>query len=121
MYDRAMREGNPLVNIQIDKKVSEPAYLQIATGIKQMLRNGRIAPGTPMPPERKLAQQFGVSRMTMRQANELLEREGLIERQRGRGTFAARNRIIKQEQETRSFSEEIRRRGGVPSSQLISF
>jgi GntR family transcriptional regulator len=59
--------------------------------------------------------------MTMRQANDVLEREGLIERQRGRGTFAVQNRLVKQEQETRSFSEEIRRRGGVPSSRLVSF
>src|SRR3954447_24467267 len=99
----------------------EPAYLQIVSTIKQLLRGGKIVPGTAMPPERMLAQQFGVSRMTMRQVNELLEREDLIERHRGRGTFAARNRIVKPEQETRSFSEEIRRRGGVPSSQVISF
>jgi GntR family transcriptional regulator len=59
--------------------------------------------------------------MTMRQANDLLEREGLIDRQRGRGTFSASNRILKQAQETRSFTEEIRRRGGVPSSRMISF
>jgi GntR family transcriptional regulator len=51
----------------------------------------------------------------------VLERDGLIERQRGRGTFAVQNRLVKQEQETRSFSEEIRRRGGVPSSRLVSF
>lgn len=112
---------NALAKIRIDKQHPEPAYLQIAAAMKELLRNGQIPPGTAMPPERVLAQQFGVSRMTMRQANDLLEREGLIERQAGRGTFAVQNRIIKQEQETRSFSEDIRRRGGVPSSRLISF
>ena len=107
--------------VTIDKSNGEPIYLQIATAIKQLLHSGKIPPGSSLPPEQVLARQFGVSRMTMRQANDVLEREGLIERQRGRGTFAVQNRLIKQEQETRSFSEEIRRRGGVPSSRLMSF
>src|SRR3954452_4104678 len=107
--------------VTIDKSNGEPIYLQIAAAIKQLLHSGKIPPGSSLPPEQVLARQFGVSRMTMRQANDVLEREGLIERQRGRGTFAVQNRLIKQEQETRSFSEEIRRRGGVPSSRLISF
>jgi GntR family transcriptional regulator len=111
----------PIFKIQVDRQDPEPAYLQIASAIKAMMRSGEIVSGSPMPPERVLAEQFGVSRMTMRQANDLLEREGLIERQPGRGTFASQSRILKQEQETRSFSEEIQRRGGVPSSRLVSF
>jgi GntR family transcriptional regulator len=112
---------NAVLSIRVDKHDSAPAYVQIAEAIKAMLRDGSIPAGSAMPPERVLAQRFGVSRMTMRQANDLLERNGLIERQPGRGTFAAQNRIIKQEQETRSFSEEIRTRGGVPSSRLVAF
>jgi len=108
-------------DIELDKSSPDPVYLQIAASIKNLLLTGKITMGTAFPPEHALAKQFGVSRMTMRQANDVLEREGLIERKRGRGTFAVQNRLIKQEQETRSFSEEIRRRGGVPSSRLISF
>lgn len=108
-------------DIDIDKGSPEPIYLQIVAAIKHLLQTGAVGPGSALPPEQILAKQFGVSRMTMRQANDVLEREGLIERQRGRGTFAVQNRLVKQEQETRSFSEEIRKRGGVPSSRLISF
>lgn len=108
-------------SISLNKESAEPIYLQIFATIKSLLQAGRIPPGSALPPEQILAKQFGVSRMTMRQANDLLEREGLIERQRGRGTFAVQNRLVKQEQETRSFSEEIRRRGSVPSSRLLSF
>ncbi len=117
----ATKERSPLLKIRVNRSDSEPAYMQIASAIREMLRDGKIAPGSAMPPERVLAQQFGVSRMTMRQANDLLEREGLIERRPGRGTIAIHNRIVKQEQETRSFSEEIAGRGSVPSSRLISF
>jgi GntR family transcriptional regulator len=109
------------LHLHIDKNSREPAYLQIAAAIKEMLCNRKMPTHQPFPPERLLAEHFGVSRMTMRQANDLLEREGLIERQRGRGTFATSNRLVKQEHETRSFSEEIRSRGRVPSSRLISF
>jgi GntR family transcriptional regulator len=118
---REDKTGDELLKAHIDKNSSEPAYLQIAATLKELLRTGKISADTAMPAERVLAQQFGVSRMTMRQANNLMEREGLIERHRGRGTFATHNRIVKQEQEMRSFSEEIRRRGSVPSSRLISF
>lgn len=114
-------QKKPLLNAQIDKNSSEPIYLQIASAIRESLQNGVISPDVPMPPERVLAEQFGVSRMTMRQANDVLEREGLINRQRGRGTFATPQHIVKQAQEALGFSEEIRRRGGVPSSRLISF
>jgi GntR family transcriptional regulator, N-acetylglucosamine utilization regulator len=117
----ALKQKSIVWDIRLDKAAVEPVYLQIAAALRHLLRTGRVAPGAALPPEHALAKRFGVSRMTMRQANDVLEREGLIERQRGRGTFAVQNRLVKQEQETRSFSEEIRRRGGVPSSRLVSF
>ena len=44
-------------------------------------------PGTPAPSERELVQQFGVARMTVRQALDALVAQGLLERVAGRGTF----------------------------------
>jgi GntR family transcriptional regulator len=58
--------------------------------------------------------------MTLRQAIGLLEREGLILSQRGRGTFVAHDLLRKQQQEVRGFTEEIVARGGVPESRLLS-
>ena len=121
MTTRLLKEKSAVWDIRLDKSAAEPVYLQIASALRHLLRSGHIAAGAALPPEQVLARQFKISRMTMRQANDVLEREGLIERQRGRGTFAVQNRLVKQEQETRSFSEDIRRRGGVPSSRLVSF
>jgi GntR family transcriptional regulator len=59
--------------------------------------------------------------MTLRQAYDLLEREHILHSQRGRGTLVSPPRMRKQQQEMRSFSEEIRARGGNPQSTVLSF
>lgn len=108
-------------SIVVDKASSVPAYVQIADAMKAMLLGGGFPAGYPLPPERILCENYGVSRMTLRQATSILEREGLIVSHRGRGTFVAHVRLRKQQQELRSFTEETRARGGSPASRLISF
>jgi GntR family transcriptional regulator len=110
-----------LRRVAVDKSSPMPAYVQIAEAISALLRSGTLPAGTLLPPERVLSEQYEVSRMTLRQAMGVLEREGLIESHRGRGTFVAPQKIQKQQQEFRSFTEEIRRRGGKPESKLLSF
>ena len=97
-----------------------PIYLQIAEAIGSLLASGVLPPGYVLPPERVLCEQFDISRMTLRQAMSLLDREGLIDSRRGLGTVVRHSRLRKQQQELRSFSEEIRARGGRPESRLIS-
>lgn len=74
-------------------------------------------PGTPAPSERELVSQFGVARMTVRQALDALVVEGLLERMPGRGTFVARPR--RQPARLTSFTEDARRRGHVAESQTV--
>ncbi len=107
--------------LHLDKKDPTPIYLQIAKGLRSLIREGILAPGKGLPPERILCSTCRVSRMTLRQAYDLLEREGLIECQRGRGTFVSTSKVQKQEQEMRSFTEEMQARGSRPSSRLLSF
>lgn len=75
-------------------------------------------PGTPAPSERELVQQFGVARMTVRQALDALVGEGLLERIPGRGTFVANNRVDHVPRLT-GFAEEMTRRGMTPSSRTL--
>lgn len=110
----------PFSSIRIDKDAPTPIYLQIAESIGSLLASGALPPGYILPPERVLCEQFSISRMTLRQAMSLLDREGLIDSRRGIGTVVRHNRLRKQQQELRSFSEEIRERGGRPESRLIS-
>ena len=66
-----------------------PRYHQIAQALRDKIGEGRIAPGERLDNQRRLAMDFGVTLMTLRQALEVLERDGLITRRHGLGTFVA--------------------------------
>jgi GntR family transcriptional regulator len=90
-------------------------HVQVREYVRALVSGG--APGTPAPSERELVQQFGVARMTVRQAMDALVVEGLLERIPGRGTFVARprrapSRVI-------GFTEEMSRRGMLAESQTL--
>lgn len=70
-----------------------PRYHQIAQNLRERIQSGAQAPGARLDNQRHLAREFGVTLMTLRQALELLERDGLITRRHGLGTFVARPSI----------------------------
>lgn len=65
-----------------------PLYFRIYLVLQQRIRAGEWKDDSPLPSEQDLAQSFGVSRVTIRKAMNLLEEADLVLRQRGRGTFA---------------------------------
>ncbi len=81
--------GDQILSIRVDRSIPVPAYAQIAEELRGLLRPGAAPGDAELPSERLLCEAFQVSRMTLRQALDELEREGLIERRRGRGTFVA--------------------------------
>ncbi|MCI3953264.1 MAG: GntR family transcriptional regulator, partial [Burkholderiales bacterium] len=66
-----------------------PLYIQIASALRQRIENGLWQPGQKISTLEALEREFEVARVTVRLAIELLENEGLIHRQQGRGTFVA--------------------------------
>ncbi|HEV8439026.1 MAG TPA: GntR family transcriptional regulator [Methylomirabilota bacterium] len=66
-----------------------PRYHQIAQALRRRIGDGHVAPGERLGDQRSLAREFGVTLMTLRQALELIERDGLITRRHGLGTFVA--------------------------------
>ena len=62
-------------------------YEQIVQQVEESIHNGSLKPGDQLPPERELAQQFGVSRTAVREAVKALREKGLVEAYPGRGTF----------------------------------
>ncbi|MCU6711609.1 FadR family transcriptional regulator [Paenibacillus sp. J5C_2022] len=65
-------------------------YEDVIEQIKGLIAEGNLAPGDVLPTERELAQAFGISRGTLREAFRILEREGLIEARPGGGRFLSK-------------------------------
>ena len=63
---------------------ASPLYARVYAAIKQAIQDGRLPPGEPLPSEKELEAEHGVSRITVRRALEELERDHLILRGRGR-------------------------------------
>jgi GntR family transcriptional repressor for pyruvate dehydrogenase complex len=66
---------------------SSRLYEQIVQQVEESIRKGAMKPGDQLPPERELAQQFGVSRTAVREAVKALREKGHVEAYPGRGTF----------------------------------
>jgi GntR family transcriptional regulator len=77
------------------KRGRGPAHAQIEAALEAAIDGGRLAPGERLPAERDLAERYGVSRMTLRQALGALEAQGRLVRSKGRygGTFVAEPKL----------------------------
>jgi GntR family transcriptional regulator len=95
-----------------------PAYQRIQGAIRQRIEDGELKPGDTVASERELAKVHGVSLMTARHALAGLEREGMVERRRGAGTFVAPPRI--HFNKLMSYTEQMSSRGLAPSSRVIA-
>lgn len=78
----------------------------------------QLPEGAALPPERTLARQWAVARMTLRRAMGELVEDGLLVRRQGSGTFTARPKIARR-LVMASFSEEMHRRGLTPGSRNL--
>lgn len=103
MNDVLVPEGRSLKHVQVREYVRS-----LVTG---------SPPGSTAPSERELVSQFGVARMTVRQAMDALVVEGLLERIPGRGTFVARPRRVPSP--VTGYTEEMTRRGMLGESQSL--
>lgn len=72
------------------KRTALPLYHQLRELLREKIESGEWQPGYRLPTESELTVEFGVSRGTVRQAMQLLENQGLVERSQGRGTFVGR-------------------------------
>ena len=77
------------MNILIFNTSGEPIYAQIVSQIRQMILQGELVSGTPLPSIRLLAKELQISVITTKRAYEELEREGLINSIVGKGSFVS--------------------------------
>jgi GntR family transcriptional regulator len=104
----------------VDPDSQTPYYQQLYSILRRQIDDGVWRPGDRLPSEAELGQTYDLSRITVRQAFEMLVNDGLIYRRRGSGSYVAvptiqqgLNRII-------SFTDDMRQRGLHPGTRVIS-
>jgi GntR family transcriptional regulator len=88
-----------------------PIYRRLLEGLRGAIESGSYRPGDLIPPELEIARQNGISRHTVRQAVMELTREGLLRRERGRGTFVVGRPLVQSLGAFYSFAKEMSARG----------
>jgi GntR family transcriptional regulator len=94
-----------------------PVYKRIQNEIRKRIESSELHPGDPVASERELAKLHKVSLMTARHALAGLEREGIVERRRGAGTFVAAPKI--HFNKLMSYTEHMSSRGLSPRSRVL--
>ncbi|MEU8702239.1 GntR family transcriptional regulator [Streptomyces sp. NPDC048680] len=105
--------------ISIDRNSPVPLYFQVAQQLQQLIESGTLPPGTQLENEIALAEKFGLSRPTMRQAMQHLVDKGLLARKRGVGTQVVNNRVRRQIELTSLF-EDLKRDDRRPRTEVLS-
>ena len=108
---------------RINKDLPIPYYYQIVQALRESIAdleepdvNEKIA----LPSEPELSSLFSVNRGTIRHALQVLEREGLVYREKGKGTFVRRRRVEMDLSYLCSTTEDIKSRGWEPGTRVIS-
>ncbi|MDT3424820.1 GntR family transcriptional regulator [Paenibacillus forsythiae] len=97
------------MNIILSNSSGEPIYAQIVTQIRQMILQGELAAGSPLPSIRQLAKDLQISVITTKRAYEELEREGLVDSLVGKGSFVSgMNQQYIREQRYRLLEEKMK-------------
>jgi len=99
----------------LDPDDSLPLYQQLQRGLREAIEKRILGPDDALPSERQLAEDLGVSRITVRKAIDGLAAEGLLVSRQGSGNFVSA-RIDKNFAKLTSFSEDMRARGRTPRS-----
>jgi GntR family transcriptional regulator len=105
---------------RLNRESKMPLYHQLYEILREKIARGEWRPGAKIPPESELIAQYQVSRITVRQVLDLLVKERLIYRQRGRGSFVAHPAIEQALVRIVSFTDDMRQRGFTPGTVVLA-
>jgi GntR family transcriptional regulator len=119
----ARRAGVPTAAaiIDLDRDSHVAMHRQIANRLRDAIAGSVYKPGEKIPTEPVLTRQFGVSRITVRQAIDALKREGLVIRKQGKGTFVTVPTVHYDLLELRGIYDDLVAQGHDPQTRLLAF
>lgn len=105
---------------------NKPVYQQLADSVRAKVASGEYASGTRIPSERTMAETYGINRLTVRKALDVLISEGLLVRVQGSGTYVTEGgsdarRMVFGQGEEMSLSRQLRQSGFNSSRRVLSF
>jgi GntR family transcriptional regulator len=105
----------------LDRYSAEPLYRQLADQLAAAMASGELAVGQRLPSEPELMARYGIGRVTVRQAIELLRQSGKLTVQRGKGTFVAA-RVVRHDLDAlHGFYDALRLQGIEPRTTLLTW
>jgi len=107
--------------MKVQRTSLDPMYRQIADLLRQRIEVGQLLPGMAIPPESELIRTLDVSRVTVRQAIDLLVSEALVVRKQGKGTFVCPPRIREDLRSLQGLAELLAARGAEQSMEVVGF
>jgi len=110
----------PALRLVIDAGSFVPYYEQIATHIRNLIKEQKLVQGQTFYSEGEVARMLTISKMPVRQAFQKLRSEGLLVIARGKRPLIGSGKLPWNFQELRGFSEEMKRRGLQPSAKVLS-
>ncbi|MGH7121180.1 MAG: GntR family transcriptional regulator [Acetobacteraceae bacterium] len=105
--------------VPLPPSITEPLYVRLKIALRDLIGKG-LGVGDRLPTEIELCREYGLSRITVRQALNALVNEGAIERKQGRGTFVAAPKQAESVPYFGSFTEEVAADGHRGSTRLVS-
>lgn len=105
--------------MKLDRNIAVPLHSQIHAFLRKNILSNKLQSDENIRSERELAEEFEVSRMTVRQALNALRKEGLIYQRRGKGTFVSSRKLDVHSRNLNGFSDEMRRRDLRPKSKVL--
>jgi GntR family transcriptional regulator len=96
----------------------QPQYRQIEQALRERIAS--LRPGERLPSDSQLCLEFGVSRMTARNAMQRLAEDGLVVREPGRGSFVAKPPAHRRTNRLMTFTQEMLRAGRIPTSRVLT-
>lgn len=107
--------------MRLDKTSKIPLYLQLMEDLIKKINNEIYNENEKLPSERELCKLYDLSRITVRQALQELEREGYIYKLHGKGTFVSPKSYNQNLVELYSFTDEMKKLGKTPVTKVLSF